>query len=134
MDEDDITPADLEAYVDGQLDPARRIVVEGHLERHPEAAARAMEGLRQRDEIRLFLASDPGPPPPATAALARRLGRALRLRELVPPVRGGLLAAGLVALGWFGHAGLGPLLGAPAGSEVATHPAEGLADDAAQAL
>src|SRR5918911_190208 len=122
MDEDEITPADLDAYV------------EGHLGRRPDAAARVMEGLRHRDEIRLFLASDPGPPPPATAALGRRLGRALRARALAPPARGGLLAASLVALGWFGHAGLGPLLGGPAEPEVATHPAEVLADDAAQAL
>lgn len=48
----DISEHDLHAYLDGQLEPARRAVVEDYLERHPEEAARLRryrdidEGLR----------------------------------------------------------------------------------------
>lgn len=130
MDEH-VTDADLHAYIDGQLDLGHRIEVEAHLEAHPEQAAALMGELRRRDELRLFLAED-GPPPAAeTAALGRRLGRALGRRALVPRLRGGLAAAGLIGLGWVGHAQLGgPVAIDPA---VATHPAAVLADDAAQA-
>ena len=133
-----VTEADLHAYVDGQLDPERRVEVEAHLGAHPDEAARVMEGLRLRDELRLFLAGEAGeawPPAPETVAMGRRLARALRLRVLLPRLWGGVAAACLVGLGvglgWMGHAGLGGLAGA--GAEVAASPAEVLADDAAQA-
>ena len=53
-----ITEADLQAYVDGQLDMASRVEVEAYLQAHPEAAARVMEQLKLSDEVRLFLAED----------------------------------------------------------------------------
>ncbi len=52
---EDISEIDLNAYVDGELDPRRRIEVEAYLETHPEAAARVMHDMRVRDEIRLFM-------------------------------------------------------------------------------
>jgi anti-sigma factor RsiW len=45
---DPVTDADLDAYVDDQLDVARRIEVEAFLSARPEAAARVMSDLRTR--------------------------------------------------------------------------------------
>ena len=47
----------LQAYIDDQLDTAGRIEVERWLQDHPAIAAEVMEGLRLRDEVRLFLAA-----------------------------------------------------------------------------
>ncbi|MCE7077887.1 anti-sigma factor, partial [Bordetella bronchiseptica] len=51
MPHEPVTEIDLNAYVDGQLDPARRIEVEDFLSRHPEEAMRVMADLRQRDAL-----------------------------------------------------------------------------------
>ncbi|MCP6559629.1 zf-HC2 domain-containing protein, partial [Klebsiella pneumoniae] len=48
---DPITEHDLNAYVDGQLDLARRIEVEGHLAARPDIAAQVMADLRTRDAL-----------------------------------------------------------------------------------
>ena len=48
-----ITEVDLQAYMDGQLDDARRIEVEDFLAHHPEAAAEVMASLRTMDALRL---------------------------------------------------------------------------------
>ncbi|RUW34701.1 anti-sigma factor, partial [Mesorhizobium sp. M2A.F.Ca.ET.015.02.1.1] len=74
---DPVTDADLDAYVDDQLDVARRIEVEAHLAARPEAAARVMSDLRTRDELRVALAGPVGTARPATTEAARRLERAL---------------------------------------------------------
>jgi anti-sigma factor RsiW len=62
---DPITEADLLAYVDDQLDVARRIEVEEHLARNPEAAARVMADLKDRDALRLAFAAELPRPPEA---------------------------------------------------------------------
>jgi anti-sigma factor RsiW len=109
MDEHAISTTDLQAYIDGQLEPARRIEVEAYLATRPEKAAEVMESLRLQDELRLFLAEESWPPAPETMALGERLAQALRLQALVPRFRAGLAAACLVglgvSLGWVGHAG-----------------------------
>ncbi len=46
---DPITDSDLIAFVDGQLDPMRRLEVEAHLAAHPDAAARVMADFHDRD-------------------------------------------------------------------------------------
>lgn len=100
---EDITEAALEAYVDGQLDTAERIAVESWLQRHPEVAARVLEDLRLKDELKLWLGEEDTPPPPRSIALARELARRLHRRTLGLRLRRGLVAAVLVAAGWFGH-------------------------------
>jgi anti-sigma factor RsiW len=126
--------AELHAYVDGQLDTAGRVEVEAHLQRHPEAAARVMAWLRLRDELRLFLADEARPAPPATVELARRLERRLGWRSLGLGLRRGLAAACLVGAGWLAHALLGGLLGAPlVGPTVAASPVPAFVDEAAEA-
>jgi len=129
-----VTEAELHAYVDGQLDTAGRVEVEAHLQRHPEAAARVMAWLRLRDELRLFLADEARPAPPATLELARRLERRLGWRSVGLGLRRGLAAACLVGAGWLAHALLGGLLGAPlAGPTVAASPVPAFVDEAAEA-
>lgn len=43
---DPIIDADLDAYVDGELDVARRIQVESYLSENPAIAANVMRGRR----------------------------------------------------------------------------------------
>lgn len=102
---------DLNAYVDGQLDAARRIEVEEHLSQHAEDAMRIMADLSVRNALQLALA----PPDEGNAAgevnaaetlrLARRLERALVRARAVDYVRQLAAAVLLVAIGWAGHLG-----------------------------
>jgi anti-sigma factor RsiW len=98
-----ITDFDLMAYVDGQLDARRVIEVEAYLAAHPEVAARVMQDLRQRDEIREALANFDAPLPAETVQLTERLvtamGRWPRLRWFGRAA----LVAMLLSGGWFGH-------------------------------
>ncbi|MGO4839214.1 anti-sigma factor, partial [Rhizobiaceae sp. 2RAB30] len=80
---DPVTDADLDAYVDDQLDVGRRIDVEAFLSVRPETAARVMADLRTRDELRVALAGVRGMPRPATAEAARRLERGLSRRRFL---------------------------------------------------
>ena len=72
---DPVTDADLDAYVDDQLDVARRIEVEAHLAARPEAAARVMSDLRTRDELRVALAGPAGRVAPSVAFSGKRKRR-----------------------------------------------------------
>ncbi len=59
-----ITEADLHAYVDGQLPPARVAAVEHFLATHPEERARSFEWQQQNDTLRRLLSpvlSEPVP-------------------------------------------------------------------------
>jgi anti-sigma factor RsiW len=104
MSKERVSEAELLAYVDGGLDTGGRIAVEGYLRDHPEAAARVLEDMRQRDELRLFLAEEDWPAPPRSVGLARELTRRLHRRSVGVRLRRAAVAAALVALGWFAHA------------------------------
>ena len=71
---DRIGDAELNAYVDGQLDAGGRIEVEDHLSRHPELAARVMADLSARDALRLAFSEPETAARRDTLAAARRLG------------------------------------------------------------
>lgn len=105
---DPVTQADLDGYVDDQLEPMRRIEVEAHLAARPAQAAQAMADLRIRDELRLALAGQRPSGRPETVEAARRLGGALawdrRLRRL-SRVAAALV---LVGAGWVAHATVTP--------------------------
>lgn len=104
---DPITESDLLAYVDDQLDPARRIEVEEHLAREPEAAARIMADLKDRDALRLLHAPPlPRPGEPMLAA-ATRLERALAWREVGLKLRRIAAVVALIGVGWFAHGQVG---------------------------
>jgi anti-sigma factor RsiW len=62
-----VTENDLHAYVDNQLDPARRSEIERHLEQHPEAQA-LVDDLRRLDQS-LHTLFDPVLAEPIPAAL-----------------------------------------------------------------
>ena len=51
---DPVTDADLDAYVDDQLDVTRRIEVEAFLSTRPEAAARVMSEKKSMPPTRIF--------------------------------------------------------------------------------
>jgi anti-sigma factor RsiW len=104
---DPITEADLLAYVDDQLDPSRRIEVEEHLARDPDAAARIMADLKDRDSLRLIHAAPlPRPAEPILVA-ATRLERALAWRELGLKLRRIAAVVTLIGFGWFAHGQVG---------------------------
>lgn len=105
---DPVTEADLDAYVDDQLPPLRRIEVEAHLADNPVLAARAMADLRIRDELRLALAGGRAAGRPETVEAARRLGRALSRDRVSHALTRIAAAIALVGLGWLGHAGMRP--------------------------
>ena len=122
--------ADLQSYIDGQLDMPGRIEVERWLQAHPEAAAEVMEGLRLRDEVRLFLADERCAAAPATVGHARELTRRLAAQRTGLRLRRALAAAILVGAGWFAHAELGLFVD----SVAAAHPVPAFAAEAARSL
>lgn len=105
---DNLSEYDLNGYVDGQMDEWQRLRVETHLAHHPEVAARMMQDLRLRRELRLAF----GPVMPASGqqrALAARLGRALRRDERMRRAVRLVPVVALIGIGWLAHAGFGPL-------------------------
>lgn len=66
MNRSPITEADLQAYVDEQLDAARRAEVETYLADHPEEAARLADYRRQNAQLRALLDAELDEPVPAT--------------------------------------------------------------------
>ena len=104
---DPITETDLLAYVDDQLDPARRIEVEEHLAHDPEAAARVMADLKDRDTLRLIHAAPLSRPPENLFEAAGRLERALAWQALGLKLRRIAAVVTLIGFGWFAHGQVG---------------------------
>ena len=104
-----VVEADLDAYVDDQLDAGRRIEIARYLSHHPEQAARVMSDLQARDELRLALAGMYSKGSPETSEAARRLERGLMRNRLLGSLQRVAALAVLVGLGWLAHAGFGPL-------------------------
>ena len=106
---DPIVDADLDAYVDDQLEPSRRIEVEAYLSARPELAAQVMGDLRTRDELRLALVATHIAPKPATNAAARKLSRGLANRRHARIFQKAASIAILVAGGWLAHSAMAPI-------------------------
>jgi anti-sigma factor RsiW len=105
---DPITEADLHAFVDDQLDVARRIEIEDHLARNPAAAARVMADMRTRDALALVFGGSPARRPPVQVLdAARRLERGLVWRRIGQRLQRAAAVALLVGAGWFAHAQFG---------------------------
>ena len=105
---DPITPADLHAFIDDQLDIARRIEVEDYLSRHPDVAARVMADMRTRDALGLVFGVVPaGHTPMRVFDAARRLGRGLLWRRIGSHLQRAVAITLLVGAGWFAHAQVG---------------------------
>lgn len=105
---DPLSEEDLHAYIDDQLDVARRVEVEAYLAERPEAAAQVMADLRNRDELRMALAVRPRLVHPRTNDAARRIDGALTRRAWIPRFRPVMAATVLLTLGWSGHALVAP--------------------------
>jgi len=102
-----LDPTELAAYVDDQLDPARRIAVENALSRDPVAAAEVMADLRLRDELRLALANGDAVRSPRTSDLARRLQNKIDRHAWVRRLQPLVAASVLMTAGWMAHGQLG---------------------------
>ncbi len=108
MQSETVSYCEIEAYIDGELDLARRLAVEDYLSRNQDAAGRVIADLRARTALRLSQQIDEMPS-------AELLGAAARVSErLSAPVhpmrfffsRGRSLAAATVATFAIGVVGL----------------------------
>jgi anti-sigma factor RsiW len=98
---------ELQAYVDGRLDDARRAAVEQYLAGSPQDASRVATYARQRDTLRAVLGNGDAQPLPPELNLSRLVENRLRRRRAPWRIAAGLaLALGLGAAG-------GWLLGRP---------------------
>jgi anti-sigma factor RsiW len=127
---DPIIAADLDAYVDGQLDVARRIEVESYLSEHPEIAAKVMADLSMRGELRLALANESAFGRAETRDAARRLERGLAYGRIFHTVQRIAAVAVLVAAGWVAHNSFGAFTATEVAASV---PAPAYVEDAVRA-
>ena len=100
---DPVSLDDVHAYIDDQLDVARRVEVEAYLAKRPEAAAQVMADLRTRDELRMALAGKPSFVRPTTGDAARRIDGALARQAWLHRLRPAMAATVLLAAGWFAN-------------------------------
>src|SRR4051812_40465930 len=106
---DPITETDIHAFVDGQLDVARRIEVEDYLAGHPEIAAHVMADMRARDALALAFSSGPASRPPERVMdAAHGLERGLVWRRSGRRLHRAAALAFLVGAGRRSHAHGGP--------------------------
>lgn len=106
-DVEKVIDADLDAYVDNQLDAASRLRVEKYLSRNPEAAAQVMTDLSIRNALKLSFDVDEEHFRPETREAARRLSSGLSDRQMWNSLRR-IAAVGLVfSVGWFAHTSVG---------------------------
>src|ERR1044072_7053543 len=92
--------ADLDAYVDGDLDVSRRIQVESYLSDHPAIAAKVMADLSVKGELRLALAGESAFGRPETRDAARRLERGLSYGRIFHSMQRIAAVGILVTAGW----------------------------------
>ncbi len=117
---DPLNEADLQAYVDDQLSPQRRIELEAYLSQNPVLAAQVMADLRVRDELRLALRDIPFEGRPQTRNAARTLEQALmRPRRMVLLRRVAAMVI-FVSVGWVAHSVLNPFAATPVVASVPT--------------
>src|SRR3954454_20194258 len=103
-----ITETDLHAFIDGQLEVARRIEVEDYLAGQPEIAVRVMADMQARDALALAFSSGPATrPPERVMEAARQLERGLVWRRVGLRLQRAAAVAFLVGAGWFAHAQVG---------------------------
>lgn len=100
-----VSEIDLNAYVDGQLDPARRLEVEEYLSHHAADAMRVMADLRIRDALQWTQGGihQIEYESAHTVELARRLDQALTRARLLTRFQRLAACVVLIALGWAGH-------------------------------
>lgn len=127
---DPIIDADLDAYVDGELDVARRIQVESYLSENPEIAAKVMADLSMKGELRLALAGESAFGRAETRDAARRLERGLSYGRILHSVQRVAAVGILVAAGWVAHNSFGAFSATEVAASV---PAPAYVEDAVRA-
>jgi anti-sigma factor RsiW len=127
---DPVIDADLDAYVDGELDLARRIQVESFLSENPAIAAKVMADLSMRGELRLALASESAFGRPETRDAARRLERGLTYGRIFHSMQRIAAVGILVAAGWVAHTSFGAFTATEVAASV---PAPAYVEDAVRA-
>jgi anti-sigma factor RsiW len=113
MTDDAVTEAELDAYLDDELDLERRLAVESHLARRPEAAARFMADVRARTALRLVAASF-APVPETLSGASVRLAERLKARTSIPAVKLLVAVAAGAAFATLLPAAFGPVADRPA--------------------
>lgn len=127
---DPIIDADLDAYVDGELDVARRIQVESYLSEHPAIAAKVMADLSVKGELRLALAGERPFGRAETRDAARRLERGLSYGRIFHSMQRIAAVGILVAAGWVAHNSFGAFTATEVAASV---PAPAYVEDAVRA-
>ncbi|OWV70505.1 Fis family transcriptional regulator [Rhizobium sp. R634] len=127
---DPIIDADLDAYVDGELDVARRIQVESYLSEHPEIAAKVMADLSMKGELRLALAGESAFGRAETRDAARRLERGLSYGRIFHTMQRIAAVGVLIAAGWVAHNSFGAFSATEVAASV---PAPAYVEDAVRA-
>ncbi|KQV70272.1 anti-sigma factor [Rhizobium sp. Root1220] len=127
---DPIIDADLDAYVDGELDVARRIQVESYLSENPATAAKVMADLSVKGELRLALAGESAFGRPDTRDAARRLERGLAYGRMFHSLQRIAAVGILVAAGWVAHTSFGAFTATEVAASV---PAPAYVEDAVRA-
>jgi anti-sigma factor RsiW len=106
----EITDVDLNAYVDEQLDPARRAEVESYLAEHQEAAALVMQDLSLRANLRIALGVPTDRPDAETLVYARRLQSGLRRGPILHHLARIAAILLLLVTGWLARGELGRVM------------------------
>ena len=127
---DPIIDTDLDAYVDGELDVARRIQVESYLSEHPAIAAKVMADLSMKGELRLALAGESAFGHPETRDAARRLERGLSYGRIFHSMQRIAAIGVLIAAGWVAHNSFGAFSATEVAASV---PAPAYVEDAVRA-
>lgn len=102
-----IHEADIEAYIDDQLDAEGRIRVESFLASHPDTAARVMADLGIRSSLKLAIASQQTDCSPKTRHAAHKLQSGLSEARMWQTLRKIAAVGILVSLGWFANTSMG---------------------------
>lgn len=127
---DPIIDTDLDAYVDGELDVARRIQVESYLSENPDTAAKVMADLSVKGELRLALAGENAFGRIETRDAARRLERGLSYGRILHGIQRIAAVSVLVMAGWVAHTTFGAFTATEVAASV---PAPAYVEDAVRA-
>jgi anti-sigma factor RsiW len=100
---DVVSEADLNAYIDDQLDTARRLAVEDYLTGNPRLAVRVIADLRARDTLRLLLRTPMRAAEGPTIEAAGRLKHRIVWRCIIDKLRKIAAIGFFVSIGWFTH-------------------------------
>ncbi len=102
-----VSEGDLHAYVDGQLDPARRARVEAYLAAHPDDVARLHEYESQNFGLHVLFGGTEMYPDLEIDRLSGQFAQAMRqqglLLEMKRMAAGLLLLVGVLGVGWLAH-------------------------------